>query len=334
MINSWRLLVAVVLSLVGGAGVATAQTVLIKNAPAGEAIEVVLNATKVASASAGPAGDATLPLDLSSIGKTEIDSNIFVDACDALHRIIVVERTKLPDPQPTGCVRRDIQGLYWIRNINTLVFDLGGPSPAMLLIKGKYHPDRPHTWTLAPSGLVLSGGGAWSSVSNEVALSCGSLTACSGKSAGLTYTAGVTYWFLPFLGVEGSYIKPRKVTAQGGDTFTFNSSLDPQIGTIAGKAGIPIGPVRLFGQFGLGYHKATSTTTETINGASQTLTFKTKGWGLAFGGGMEVWAAHSFALYLDVNSIKMKGSDEAGGEGRIDDRVTVLAFGARIRIGR
>ena len=333
MITSWRLSVAVVVSVMGGAGVAAAQSVLIKQAPAGEAIEVVLNATKVASGTVGAAGDATLRLDLSTISKTDIDANIFVDTCQGLHRVIVVERAKLPDPQQPGCTRRDIAGLYWVRTVNTLVFDFGGPSPTMLLVKGNYHPDRPHSWTNAPGGLVVFGGGSWTSVNNEVAMSCGTLTACSGKSGGLSYTGGVTYWFVPWLGADVTYIKPRKVTVQGGDTFTFNSSLDPQVGTVSGKVGVPVGPVRMYGQVGLGYHEATSRTTETIGTASQTLSFKTKGWGLAFGGGMEVWLSSVFGLYGDVNFVKMKGSDEAGGEGRIDNRLTFIAFGARIHIG-
>ena len=81
-----------------------------------EALETVLNATKAGSGTADSNGDATLPLSLSSINKTEIDANIFVDICDKLHRVIVVEPTGFPIRSSqgapgaisracTGCVR-------------------------------------------------------------------------------------------------------------------------------------------------------------------------------------------------------------------------------------
>jgi hypothetical protein len=336
MIRPWRPLVAVAVNLTLGAGVATAQTVLIRHAPQAESIEVVLNDTKVSSGTVGADGEATLPLDLSRLSKTEIDANVFVDDCENLHRVIVVERTKLPDPQQPGCARRDIPGLYWVRPLNTLVFDLGGPTPTLLLIKGRFKEPTPHTWTLAPSGLMVFGGGAFTNVTNEVAVACGTVTDCSGKSSTLGFTAGVTYWIKPFLGVEATYTRPQKITAQGsGDTFSFNSSLDPQIATAVGKVGIPIGPVRLYGTGGMNYHDTTSLTTQTINGVSQSFTFKTKDWGWVFGGGMEVWLARSFALYTDLNFAQLQGSDEAGTtQAAIDDRARYLTFGARIHIGR
>jgi opacity protein-like surface antigen len=335
MITSWRLLVAVALSLVIDAGVATAQTVLVRNAPAGEAVEVVLNATKVASGTVEPSGEVTLPLDLSSIGQTQIDANVFVDICDALRRVIVVERTKLPDPQQPGCNRRDIAGLYWVRPVNTLVFDFGGPAPTMLLIKGAYHPEQPHEWREAPSGLVLFGGGTWDNLRDAVAIFCGNATQCSGKSTGFGFTAGGTFWIGPRVGFTASYVRPHEVTAQGSDTnVTFNSSIDPQIAIVAGKVGIPIGPVRLYGLAGGNYQLSTFSTTQTIDGASQTLAFKTKAWGWTYGGGMEIWLASKFGLYTELNFTKLKGTDEAGGEGRISDLLRFLAFGAVVHIGK
>ncbi len=334
MIKWSRLLIVAVLNLTAGAA-ASAQTVMVRRAPAGEAVEVVLNAAKVGSGTTDASGEVSLPLDLSSIGKTEIDANVFVDACDSLHRVIVVERAKLPDPQQPGCARRDVAGLYWVRSVNTIVVDVGGAVPTLLLVKGKFKVDTPHTWLPSPSGLVVFGGGAFVNVRDAVLISCGSVTSCSGHNSGLGYTVGLTYWFKPFLGVEAAYVRPRKITASGsGDTYNFNSSLDPNIGTIVGKGGVPIGPARLYGHAGWNYHEATSSTTETINGASQTLSFKTKGWSWIAGGGLEVWFSRNFALYTDVNFASMKGDDEAGSEARIDDAVRFLAFGARFRIGK
>ena len=100
-----------------------------------------------------------MPLSLSNTGKTEIDANVFVDICDKLHRVIVVERNKLPDPQQPGCARRDISGLYWVRPVNTLVVDVAEGRPSLLLVKGSYNPECPRTWNTAPRGFVVYGGG-------------------------------------------------------------------------------------------------------------------------------------------------------------------------------
>ena len=97
MIESWRLLRAAALTMTLGAGTSYGQTVMFRHAPPGEALETVLNATKVGSGTADSNGEALIPLSLSSLNKTEIDANIFVDICDKLHRVIVVERNRLPD---------------------------------------------------------------------------------------------------------------------------------------------------------------------------------------------------------------------------------------------
>jgi hypothetical protein len=336
MIKSWRLLIAAAVNVIASVGIATAQTVLVKHAPAGESIEVVLNSTKVATGTADTAGDASFSLDLNkSLNKTEIDATVFVDACDKLHRVIVVERAKLPDPQPAGCTRRDVQGLFWVRPINTLVVDVGSTPPSLLLTKGAYNPDSPHTWMQSPTGLVVFGGGGIAHFRDAVAVFCGSVSPCTGDSTRVGYTAGATFWITPWLGGEGSYLKPSKVTADGsGDTFRFTSSLDVKVATIAGKVGIPAGPVRIYGMVGAAYHWATSSTTETIDTASQTFQFKTEGWGWLFGGGGEVWVASRVALYGEIGFAGISGSDKAGSEARIDDQIRYILGGGRVRIGR
>ena len=102
-----------------------------------------------------PNGETTLPLNLkeNNAGKTEIDANIFIDVCDKIRRIIVVERGQPAATQEPGCERRDIAGLYWVRQVNTLVVDVGGPNPTMMLVKGSYDPGKARNWSLAPTGL-------------------------------------------------------------------------------------------------------------------------------------------------------------------------------------
>jgi hypothetical protein len=333
----WLPVLAAVLNVCLGAGVAAGQTVIVRKAPPGERVEVVLNDATVASATANPAGDATLPLDLSaSGGKPEIEANVFVDFCDQLRRVIVAERTRQPLPPAAGCERRTIAGLFGVRRVNTLVVDVGGPNPTLLLIRGSYSldPAAVRSWTPSLTGLQIFGGGSFMTFRDAQAIACGDVTPCGGHDSGLGYTAGVTYWITRFVAAESSYLKPSKATAQGsGDTFSFTNSLDAHVVTIAGKVGGPIGPVRLYGQAGTNYHWATSLTTETIASATQTFELKTQGWGWLFGGGGEVWIAPSVALYAEAGFAGLKGKDTGGGEGLIDDRLRFILLGVRVRLG-
>ena len=336
MMKPLRLLVAAAaLNVTIGTGVAAAQTVIVRHAKPAETIELMLNATKVATAATDAAGDATLPLDLrgNNAGKTEIDANIFIDACDKLHRIIVVERGQPIAAQQPGCERREISGLYWVRRVNTLVVDVGGPNPTMRLIRGEFGLEPELTWG-APGGLVVFGGGGLTEFRDAALIFCGTATSC-GKNTGFAYTAGATLWLKRYVGVEGGYMKPRKTTASGsGDTYTFDSELDVDVITVAGALGVPIGPVRLYGKGGSNYHFGKSTTKETINNLSQTFEVKTRGWGWGFGAGAEVWVAPAVALYADAGFAWLKGDPVGGGEARFDDRLRFLMFGARVRIGR
>jgi hypothetical protein len=337
MMKPLRLLVAAAaLYVTTGAGVAVAQNVVVRQAPAGETIELFLNATKVATATVDANGDATLPLNLrdNTPGKTEIDANIFVDVCDKLRRVLVVERGQPVAPLQPGCERREISGLYWVRRVNTLVVEVGGVNPTFLLFKGEkgLEPDKP--WTPSPKGLVIFGGAGLADFRDAVAISCGDAAPCSGKSAGFAYVAGATFWITRFLAAEGSYIKPSRASANGsGTNYSFDSALETQVVTVAGRLGVPIGPVRLSGQVGTNYHYATLKTQETINSASQSFKVETRGWGWVFGGGMELWVAPAFALYTDAGFAGLKGAPVGGGEARFNDRLRFITFGARVRIG-
>src|SRR6185437_1419145 len=179
MITSWRLLMAAALTATLGGGVAAAQNVMVRHAPPGETVETVLNATKVGTGTVDSTGEVIVPLSLSGINKTEIDANVFVDICDKLHRVIVVERNKLPDPQQPGCSRRDIAGLYWIRPINTLVVDVADQHPTLLLVRGSYNPSAPHTWNAAPRGFVPYAGGLLGWYRDAKNVNCGNAPNCS-----------------------------------------------------------------------------------------------------------------------------------------------------------
>lgn len=357
MTRRWRpLALAAALNVIAGAGAAAAQTVFVRNAGAGAPVEVAVNGTKAGSGTADAGGDATVPFDLhAQTGKDEMDANVYVDTCDKTRRVLIVDAGRAPAPAESGCERAQISGLYWVRQVNTLVVDVGGSTPKLLLIKGHYTPPKPtaegeegHTWRPSPTGMVIYGAPGMTSFRDVVTISCGTVTDCSGKGTRVSAAAGATYWVTRYLGADFSYIKPAKVTASGSGTgYRFNSKLDAEIVTVAGAIAIPAGPVRIYGKVGWDRHHATSETVETIDdvtvtvdnvpqtfkGGSQAFVTETKGWGMLFSGGLEAWIKPSFAIYGEAESAALKGTAVGGGEGQLNDRATLVLAGVRFRIG-
>jgi hypothetical protein len=332
-----RLLVAAALFLGMASGEAAAQSVVVRHVPPGEAIEVFLNAAKVATAAAEANRDSTLPLNLreNNAGKTEIDANIFIDTCDKVRRVIIVERGQPAATQEPGCERREISGLYWVRHVNTLVVDLGGANPTMMLVKGSYDPDKTKNWTQTPSGLILFGGAGRADLRDSVLISCGTAPTCDGNDAGWSFSAGFDVWIKSWLAGEASYFKPPNVSAHGsGSNYSFNSTLDPQVIIVGARGGIPIGPVRISGLLGATWQDSTLKTHETINGISQDFLVETRGWGWVSGPALEVWTSPWLAIYGEAGFGKLKGTSTTGGEVRFDDRLRYFTVGGRVKIGK
>jgi opacity protein-like surface antigen len=346
MTSPWRLLgVAAVLNMTLGAGAAAAQQVFVRNAPAGTALEVVVNAGTAVTGTANAEGEATLPFTVpEKDGKAEMDANIFVDVCDKLRRVVIVDQTRPAPPAAAGCDRREVSGLFWVRRVNTIVIDVGAAKPTLLLISGTYNPPRPDVDEQGepipreplPKGFMMSGGGGLSNMSNTLTLACGNAP-CTPKNSQPTYTFAVTYWLTRWLGVEGSFIKPRAFNASGGipDSFAFDTEVDADIWTVVAKGGVPAGPMRLYIQGGMNYHQATAKTTQTMTGQSltQTFEFQTKGWNWVAGGGAEAWIKPKIALYGELGFAKIKGDATGGGEAAIDDRARFILGGIRVRLG-
>ncbi len=359
MTGSWRpLALAAALHVVAGVGVAAAQTVIATNAPPGSTVELVLNATTIGSATADRLGKATLAVNL---GKAETDVHISVDVCKDLWRVLLVEQGQQPPLAGGGCDRKEIAGLFLVRRVTTLVVSLAGPSPALWLRQGpapaewlmqpevseRVRPAR--TWRPSPTGLVLSGGGGLAKIGQAVAVACGSVQPCAGGDLKSAYAAGAAYWITRYIAAEAGYVKPATINVNGsGDTFRFNSAFEAHVFTVAGKAGVPIGPVRVYGQVGMNYHRALFTTTQTnddvtvtiddveqtIKGGTQTFELRTGGWNWVFGGGAEAWVTRRLAIYAEAGRARLKGSTLDTGEGGIDDRATFVLVGARVHIGR
>ena len=193
----------------GGRALAAAQTVMFRHAPPGEARRDGPERHQGGIRQRSTRRERRrVPLSLSSTGKTEIDANIFVDICDKLHRVIVVERNRLPDPQQPGCARRDISGLYWVRPVNTLVVDVADGRPSLLLVKGSYNPERPRTGIPHRAASSVYGGGTIGSFRDAISVSCGNVTNCKGDSTLAGFTAAARSGCCRILGAESTYVKP------------------------------------------------------------------------------------------------------------------------------
>ena len=358
MTQPWRsLAVAAVLSAMFGVGTAAAQIVIARNVPAGEQVEVMLNGKPVGSGAPDASGDAKVSFKMQdSLAKSEIDANVFVDKCEAVHRVWIVE-VGTPAPSAGTCNLRAISGLYWVRPVNTiLINDITAAVPTLLLFKGSYTPPAPGQEPAAsappreiPKGLVLFGGGGFAQTGNVTAAACGNVSDCSGSESGLGFTAGAEYRFTRVLSAEVSYVRPPEVSVKGsGSTYTFTSNQNAHVFTIAGKIGVQAGSARLYGRGGATYHQAKIDTSQvqqdrtvtvddvpvTVPGGTQTWELKTDGWGWIFGGGLEVWVSRSFAIYGEFGYGAVKGSDVDHGEARIDDRLTSVLGGLRVHLGR
>jgi hypothetical protein len=349
MTKRWRpLALAAVLLVSVFAGVATAQTVIVTKAPVGATIELVLNADTVASGTADAAGNATLTLNFAkNINKAETDASLYVDSCgDTIRRVVVVERVRQAPPPDTGCDRRQIVGLFLIRSVSTLVVDVGGPNPTVLLRQGPFSLRQVRTWS-APTGLVLFGSGLFGTFSNADDIACGN-TSCSSDNSGFGYAVGAEYWVMPWLSAEASYLKPDNATAEAAtDAYNFDSSLKIDAFTVAGKVGIPARKARIYGKIGGIYQQSKFETrqtfedltitvdgvTETIEGGTENLELKTEGWSWFFGGGAELWMKPSFAIFGEFGRAVLKGDALDDEEGGLDERLTYVLFGARVRIG-
>lgn len=343
MMRLWRLLVmAAALDMTAGAAIAAAQTVMVRNAPPGTAVEVLLNDAVVGTETTGADGVVTLDLKMPEPG--EMDANVYVDVCEKSRRVLVVDRNKRPPSQPAGCDRREVSGLFLVRRINTLVVDVGAPQPSMLLVKGSYTPPKPVVEGQeeapaerrpSPTGLSLFAAGGLGKFRDAFLIACGNAPGCDGSDGGLAYSFGGTFWFTRWLAAEGGYLKTRRTSVTGGDdTFKFDSTFDVDLFPVVAKVGVPAGPFRPYGFFGTAYHQSTLTSSETIDTATQTFGQRTHGWGMIYGGGAEGWITPKVAIFGEVSLTKVKGSAEDGGEGFVDDRLRFFGFGVRIRLSR
>src|SRR5215212_1167666 len=210
MTKSLRLLaVAAALLLTASAGIAAAQTLIVRRAPIGSTVELVVNSTKAGSAQADAGGDVKIPFTMPArAGSSEMDARVYVDTCGEMRRVTIAERDMPPAPPESSCARQEITGVFLIRRVSSVVVNVGDPIATLLLRQGSYslRPRGPRRQ--APAGLVVFAGGALVTYANALEFGCAGVPTCSGDDRGVGYTAGAEFWVTRYLAIEGAYIRP------------------------------------------------------------------------------------------------------------------------------
>ena len=359
MIRAWRLLsLAAALSVTANLGSAAAQTVIVRKAPPGSVVEVALNGTAVGTGTVNAIGDARVAANIFVKKETqETTAHIYVDVCGSMRRVGLVERSlQAPEAQP-GCERREVGGFFVLQPVTTLVIDVGGTFPIVLIRQGA----APAEWLSTGSalqnivrstttGLRLSGGVSLINFRDDFEFFCAETQPCRGRDFRPRYTFGAGYWVLPWLGGEVTYMKSGESTTEGsGVGFAFTSTLEADILAITANVGVSAGrSAKVYGRAGFNYHEAVFTTVQVSDdfvvtvdgvdivfpGGTETFAFRTGGWGVLFGGGFEYWVKGPFGVYAEGGIATLKGTDLDGGDGEMDDQITYVLAGGRIRLGR
>jgi hypothetical protein len=355
----WLLTRTIALSVIVDVGVAAAQTVIVRNAPANAPIEVQMDGGSTRSATADASGDATVQMPLPS-GSTEAAVQVFVDRCDPTIRVQLVRRGVPVPPAAAGCQRGDGSGAFLMQAVTTFVVDVEegggsvhvrqGPPPRSWLARdGEAAGERRTFQSAPPTGLMLSAGAGLSKDSQAIDTICGTATTCTGDRFSSAVGLGATYWFPRIFGIQASLARRAEAKAQGsGDTYQFDGGVETSILSLSGLAGGSVGAVRLYAQGGINRHRARFTSTQTtqdrtvtVNGVVQTLPggtqtsqYTTEGWSWLMGGGVEAWVNRVIALYGDAQYAKLRGADTRGGEARTDDSLFVVIAGIRVHLGR
>ncbi len=352
---------AAALTVTGAVGLATAQTVVVTKVPPGATVELTLNADTIGTATADAAGIARLPVNLGAGGrKPEADARILIEVCEKTRRVTLLEAGWEAPPSAPGCTRQQVFGVFYLQKITTVVVSAGeqaqsvwikqGPAPEAWLREQPTETTKDEGMTVAvPSGLVLFGAMGLSKYKNAAVVSCGVMAPCASDDNQIAGWFGGEYWVRPFVAASVGYLKPAGAKANGeGDGYRFDTSLDPNVVTIAGKVGLPAGRFRPYGEMGASYNWTTRTTSQTMDektldvdglpvvvpGGTQTFTLKTDGWSWIWGAGVEFWISKSVAIWGEYSWVGLKGNASGGGEGELDDSLTSIFVGVRVRLGK
>ncbi len=346
------LVVSFAFHLAIGVTIASAQTVYVRHVTPGSTVELVLDATPAGTAKADTEGLATIMA--TGKGDMPMDANIWLDVCGDTHRVILARRGA--EASADACRRTQIPGLYLVQRATSIVIDVSR-TQSLLIRQGRVWD----VWLRDPlpanaqasaeplpplTGLTLFGATGLSTTSHFTSQSCGDVPSCSEK-APIPFSGGVAWWFNDVLGAEARYNYLGNQEVEATETaFHFTTAREGGVFSFTGRAGFRMGRVRPFGRGGLSYHRATLTTTQTVNdttiaidgatqtvaGGTQILQMRTRGWAPVYGGGVEVWLSRLVGIYGDVQRIGLKGKDDRGADIEIDDAAITAQVGVTVRL--
>jgi hypothetical protein len=335
-----------------GTTLASAQTVIVRHATPGSTLELVLDGAPAGTAVADSEGNATV-VATNSVDMPR-DVNVWVDTCGNAHRVVLA-RPGAPLVDAGACRRIQIAGLYVTQRMTSFVIDTRSTS-SLLLRQGP----APEEWLRDPrpvvaeapaeplpplTGLTLFGAAGLSSTMNFRTQACGGVPSCSDNTP-IPYGGGVGWWFNDFVAAEARYINLGTQTAEASDdAFRFTTTREGGAIAFTGRAGVRANRLRPFGYAGMSLHRATLTTTQTLNdttvviddvtqtipGGTQVLQMRTRGWAPVYGGGLEVWLKPFAGIYGEVQWIGLKGTDDRGSGIKIDDAAVSVQVGFTIR---
>jgi hypothetical protein len=349
----WPLGCAAAFLLCASVGTADAQTFVVRNAPAGSAVEVSFG-TAVGKSTADQMGTATVVLTGSPAATQELAAAIYTDVCGTTVRLLLAERTADPPAAGADCQRRVVPGFFVFRNGTSIVIDLAPSVPIVRIRQGRVPGSwmtegPPPTGHTAPRGLVVFGGGGFASMPETVDQTCGNTSPCARESTKFNFMGGAAYWLTPWLGAEGTFLKASGFTTIGeGDQYQMASSVTPRVFTVAAVGALNIKAARFYGRAGGAYHRARVETTQgtfqsvisadgvttTYPASTQVFTYETIGWGRLLGGGVEGWVSDSVAVFAEGSFMRIEGDNvDNGGERIMKDNLKSLIAGIKVHIG-
>jgi hypothetical protein len=344
---SWcRVLVLVFIAVCANAAAATGQTVTVIGMPANSSLTVFYNSSSVGTEKADAKGIATVKF--MAVRANDTDVHLYRETCDGMIRVLLqAPGTTLPE---SGCARQDAGWLFSLRPVTTFVVDVAdnpssvritqGPAPAHWLVHGAPTEHiATREWEPPIQALVLSGGSGTIGLSSLSSPNCGDVSGCTSGGLRPAYSAGATYWLGRAIGIYGSVGRASEVKAHGtGASFTFDSATRLDRVNVAAIGGGIAGPTRIYGIGGVTYNRTRTTTSESFNGTAggtqptQQIEIETRGWGVLFGAGLEVWANRRIGMFGEFTDSTLRGKDVKDGEAHLDGTAMAIGFGVRFKL--
>jgi len=271
--------------------------------PGVEIVVMLANKNKVASATTGPNGAATMAVNLANLGKIHVDVVEDEQCPNGQTYVTITAHGQQPDDN--GCKKR--------RRIIAILIDGSGNVQWVIDVGyGTVQVTPTVGGAAATSALPIglqAGGGIGLDILSGVN-SCAAITAtfsgatCSTGNKSFAFDVGAALTFLKYFALEGTYLRGNTTTrSASASSFSATDSAQPQYQTINGTVGWPLGRFRIFGGGGINFYQFHFTEVQ----SQTTQHFNVNGHGPMATGGVQIGISHRVAVqirddYLIANS--------------------------------